>query len=107
MQQCDSIINKTPIASTTNKIIGGKAPSIYLRRLTDKFEISEQRLDSILKTHVINVDAMKNDDFNMFFNERKEALLKRIENATDKPIPRGEETEEEEIFVDNHDEVMQ
>ena len=29
---CDSIINKTPIDATTNKIIGSKAPSEYLPR---------------------------------------------------------------------------
>jgi len=28
---CDSIINKTPLSARTNQIIGGSAPSIYLK----------------------------------------------------------------------------
>ena len=61
----DSIINKTPIDATTNKIIGGDAPSVYLPKLqkympsekVDQAEkATEQRrgLDRVLEAHWIN-----------------------------------------------------
>ena len=45
----NSIINKTPIDATTNRIIGGSAPSVYLRRLQN--DISEEVLDRVLRSH--------------------------------------------------------
>ena len=41
----DSTINKTPIDTWTNRIIGGRAPSIYLPRLRQ--DIDEQKLNRI------------------------------------------------------------
>lgn len=84
----DSIINKTALSAKTNKIIGGRSPSEYLEILRKDWEISEERQDKILESHVIDIYAMKNNIFDRFFDTRKEALLKRIENATGKNIPR-------------------
>jgi len=44
---------------------------------------------------------MYNDDFYGFFNNRKELILQRIENAIKKQIPRELIIEEEGEFVDN------
>lgn len=92
----DSVINKTPLSSRTNKIIGGKAPSIYLARLQDK-GISEERMNEILQSHVIDSAALRSDDFYVFFQARQSALLDRIEKAMGKAILREavdlEETE--------------
>jgi len=46
--ECDSIINKTPLSSTTNRIIGGNAPSAYLRKLRDSESIPDERQRQIL-----------------------------------------------------------
>lgn len=84
----DSIINKTPISRDTNRIIGGNAPKIYLRKLIDEKGINEGRLDTILASHVIDATALKENDYKTFFKLRREALLQRIENATGKKIAR-------------------
>ncbi len=41
-QRCDSIVNKTPISATTNRIIGGRAPSSMwpVSRLKREFSLS-------------------------------------------------------------------
>jgi hypothetical protein len=106
----DSIINKTPLSYRTNRIISGNAPSIYLKKLRDATGMTEKRQNEILTSHVIDVDALKNDNFWSFFEKRKEALLTRIEKVTEKPISResvkefdGEQDEEEEDFIGEGD----
>lgn len=84
----DSIVNKTPLSYKTNRIIGGNSPSVYLKKLRDDNDMTEARQDEILASHVIDVDALKNDDFRAFFEARKEALLTRIEAVTGKKINR-------------------
>ena len=45
-------------------------------------------MNEILRSHLIDPVALRGDDFDTFFQARKEALLDRIEKAMDKPIPR-------------------
>ncbi|WP_315788708.1 GmrSD restriction endonuclease domain-containing protein [Fischerella sp. JS2] len=75
----DSVVNKTPLSSRTNKIIGGNAPSIYLSRLQKEAGISEERMDEILRSHIIDPVALRTDNFEAFFQARQKALLNRIE----------------------------
>lgn len=77
----DSIVNKTPLSSRTNKIIGGNAPSIYLASLENNFNLSPETLDQILASHLIDAQALRNDDFDTFFEKRKTALLQKIKEA--------------------------
>lgn len=84
----ESFVNKTAIAAKTNNIIGGKAPSVYLQALESAASISEERMDEILRSHVIEPVALRLDEFDEFFKLRTEELLGRIENAMGKPIPR-------------------
>ncbi len=86
----DSIINKAPLSSRTNKVIGSKAPSIYLSKLQESANISEQRMDKILRSHAINPVTLRSDNFQAFFDSRQEALLNRIETAMGKTILRSE-----------------
>lgn len=107
--QFDSIINKTPLSAKTNRIVGGKAPSSYLASIM-KGGISEARIREILKSHVIEPDALLADDFAAFFTARREALLDRIEAAMGKPLARdvvallsAEEPEVDSDIVDQAD----
>ena len=84
----NSIINKTAISARTNRIIGGKAPSIYLNRLQDEFSISPDTMDVYLKSHGINSVWMREDKYWNFFEDRAEHLLKIIEGATGMTINR-------------------
>jgi len=74
----NSIINKTPLSSRTNGIIGGNAPSTYLNNLQNKYNIPAANLDQLLRTHVIDVNAIRSDDFNTFFQKRKDELYNKI-----------------------------
>ena len=82
----NSVINKTAISAHTNRMIGGRAPSVYLRRL--EREISAERLSPVLTSHLIDEHLLRGDDFWGFFETRAERLLRLIEGATGKSIAR-------------------
>jgi hypothetical protein len=94
----DSIINKTPLSFRTNRIIGGVAPSEYLAKLEkgDKQNppIEKQNLDAYLRSHLIDPELLRNDDFEGFMQDRQKRLLGLIEQATGKPAYTGEVQEE-------------
>jgi hypothetical protein len=117
----NSIINKTPLSARTNRIIGGVAPSAYLARLEKGGErippIATERLESILRTHELDVGLMRANEFDAFFNDRRERLLKLIEAAMGKPAVRediappdpddsfGEDEQEAELMEASESEV--
>ena len=78
----NSVINKTPITYSTNREIGGAAPSIYLGKIASKGQVDPVVLDDYLETHWIDVVAAKGDDFNKFIASRASMLLDAISNAT-------------------------
>lgn len=94
--QIDSIVNKTPLSSSTNRILGGEAPSKYLRRLENDTEMSVEESDALLRTHVIAPDFLRSDDFDSFYNDRKSQLCSLIEEAMDKKVFWDHETGEPE-----------
>ena len=85
----NSIINKTPIDATTNRIIGGSAPSVYLRRLQN--DISEEVLDRVLRSHWLLPELLFTDQFVDCFVERGQAMLALIGEAMGKSMPDGRE----------------
>jgi hypothetical protein len=96
----DSIINKTPLSYRTNRIIGGVAPSEYLRKLetgTDKQPPVDRRsLDGYLSSHLIDPTLLRSNDFEAFMVDRKQRLLALIEQATGKVAYAGTVPEEGE-----------
>ena len=89
----DSIINKAPIDAATNRSIGGRAPSAYIRNLRN----ANHDLDQALESHWIKQATLASDDFNQFFVERGEALLHLIDRAMGRPISGGREALEEAL----------
>jgi hypothetical protein len=89
----DSIINKTPLSYKTNRIIGGVAPSEYLTKLEtgDKTTppIERERLDGYLRSHLIEPNLLRADDFDGFMVDRQKRLLSLIERATGKAAYAG------------------
>ena len=79
----DSIINKTPIDSHTNRLIGGRAPSGYLPRL--RRDIDASQLEDVLIAHWIDPDKLERDDFGQCFVERGQAMYDLISDAIGKP----------------------
>lgn len=88
-RRCDSIVNKTPLAARTNRMISNNAPSNYLLRIQRSAGIDEACMDQILESHLIDPLALRLDYFDDFFKARETALLDRIEQAMGKPIARG------------------
>lgn len=87
-KRCDCIVNKTAISAKTNRIIGGNAPTEYLKRLRKQAAIEDERMEEILMSHVIESKALHADDFETFFAKREAALLDRIEKAMGKSVQR-------------------
>ncbi|WP_062014893.1 DUF262 domain-containing protein [Aureimonas sp. AU4] len=85
----DSIINKTPLAYRTNRIIGGAAPSAYLAKLdagaSHTPPIASGDLDEALKSHLITPKLLRADDFEGFMTDRQHQLLVLVEAAMGKP----------------------
>lgn len=82
----NAIVNKTPISYKANRMIGGKAPSAYLAQLRDhaNVQISLEQQREILKTHLIDAETLEQDDFDSFYQRRKERLMLLIEQAMGK-----------------------
>ncbi|RBP02195.1 hypothetical protein DFR50_1541 [Roseiarcus fermentans] len=92
----DSIINKTPLAYRTNRIIGGAAPSAYLAKMeaggAESPAIDQAVLDSHLRSHLIEPDLLRADAFELFMQDRQTRLLRLIEDATGQKIRRDTES---------------
>ena len=73
------ILNKTPINASTNRSIGGRAPSTYLQTLTR--DISPERLADVLKAHWINPDYLSVDWVPEAIVERGQRMMKAIADA--------------------------
>ena len=87
----NSIINKTPLSASTNRKIGGRAPSEYLSKIQEDAGIDNTAMDKILASHLISADALRADDFSGFCEARKNALSKAIAKAMGKSVNRENE----------------
>ena len=75
----DSVINKTPLSAATNRIIGGRGPAVYLKRLQE--DMGSERLEQALEAHWLNPRHLEANNFQGSFIERGEALLRLIGQA--------------------------
>lgn len=93
----NSIVNKAQISYKANRMIGGHAPSAYLRALQNHptVGLDDPQMNELLKSHRIDPEPMRADDFDEFYGRRKQALLELVESAMGKAIPRGVATEDE------------
>lgn len=95
-ERYDTIVNKTPLFRETNQIIGGVAPSSYLKRLKSELDAygeaqgSAVDLGQVLSTHHIEVALLETDAFDAFYEARKEALARLIELKTGLKVVRTE-----------------
>ncbi len=82
----DSIVNKTPLFKRSNILISGDAPSIYLKRIEEAHGLAPEMLDEILRSHLIDPETLRNDDFDGFIEARRAALAGLISATMDKPL---------------------
>lgn len=106
----NAIINKTPISYKANRMIGGKAPSAYLSSLQTHPQVGlgDEAMNNILISHCIDPDALRADDFDQFYETRRESLLLIVEQAMGKAIERegvedawGDREDEPELMEDH------
>ena len=83
----DSVINKTPLSAATNRIIGGRGPAAYLKRLEQ--DMGSTRLEQSLEAHWLNPKHLAANNFQDSFVERGEALLKLIGQAMGRNLGGG------------------
>ena len=89
----NSIVNKTPISASSNREIGGNAPSVYLERLEKRGSVSSLELDGYVESHWIDHNLLRADDFQNFIIDRAKKLLTVIEKATGRTIS-GKDSDE-------------
>jgi hypothetical protein len=84
----DTIVNKTPISYKANRMIGGIAPSEYLQKLQRhaQVQLDDPEMDRILESHCISPQPLRDNDFDGFYQQRKQSLLTLIETAMGKQM---------------------
>src|SRR4030095_15310765 len=83
----NSVINKAPLSSRTNRTIGGRAPSEYIAALEGgTHRIPPTRVDEILESHKITPLLLRNDQFELFIRDRACRLLDLISKAMGKTV---------------------
>lgn len=81
--QYNCIVNLTPLSQLSNKKIGGKAPSQYLQALVDQ-GIARSRLDTILRSHLVEPETLWENNFEAFLTTRTQNLLRLVSQAMGK-----------------------
>ena len=102
--QYNCILNKTAISYRANRMIGGRAPSAYLKQLQnhEHVQLDYEGMDAILETHAIDPLFLRKDDFESFLIARQQTLLKKIEIAMGKPVVAAKEAMTDE-YVDEEE----
>lgn len=93
----NSIINKTPIIASTNRSIGGKAPSEYIKKIIDTGKMIDELKDNIV-SHKVNYDLLVANDFDNYYVDRARNLLDMIELAMDKEISDRKSQETKNVY---------
>jgi hypothetical protein len=92
-EKWNSVVNKTPMTGSTNREIGGVAPTRYLSKIENKGKVSAEALDEYISTHWIDAACMRSDDFDNHIVNRAKVILVAIEKAIGKTIS-GKDSEE-------------
>lgn len=82
----NSVVNKTPLSASTNRIIGGSAPSAYMAKIEKDDHVTASDLNRFIETHAVDPDLMRSDDYDDYFIQRAKALVQMIGNAMGKPV---------------------
>lgn len=94
----NSIVNKTPISASSNREIGGVAPSEYLGKLEKKGSVLPPALDGYVETHWIDHAMLRNNEFHNFIIDRAKKLLSAIEEVTGRTISGKDSDEVQQAF---------
>jgi hypothetical protein len=103
----NAIVNKTAISYKANRMIGGKAPHLYLAQIQThaQVQLADPGMDTILKTHLIEPTLLRADSFENFYAARKTALLSLVERAMGKAPGEALPMDDDEDEGDDESEV--
>jgi hypothetical protein len=90
-EYANCIVNRTAVDGHTWMRMGSEAPSVYLAKIEKAVPMSPQDLDAVLTSHDIDPIALRQDDFGAVFDARYERLIRQIEEATGRPVNRGDD----------------
>ena len=82
----NSIINKTPLYFSTNRYIGGIAPSDYINKIEKNKKIDRDKIKMYVESHLIDFNLLYSDNFEEYIINRAINILNEIEKATGKKI---------------------
>lgn len=82
----NSIINKTPLYFSTNRYIGGVAPSDYINKIEKNKKIEKDKIKVYVESHLIDYDLLYSNNFEEHIITRAINILNEIEKATGKKI---------------------
>lgn len=82
----NSIINKTPLYFSTNRYIGGIAPSDYINKIEKNKNIEKEKIKIYVESHLIDYDLLYSNNFEEHIITRAINILNEIEKATGKKI---------------------
>lgn len=101
----NSILNKTPISYKANRMIGGKAPSAYLKQLQNHKNVmlSDEGMQELLGTHHIVDSFLRADDYEGFIESRRELMIGEITRAMGKEVSVTGEPLAEDDFDEGED----
>ena len=94
----NSIVNKTPLSASSNREIGGVAPSVYLGKLEKKGSVLPSDLDVYVETHWIDHNLLRSNEFQAFIIDRAKKLLSAIETATGRTVSGKDSDEVRQAF---------
>jgi len=100
----NAIINKTPISYKANRMIGGNAPSDYLSSIQSHKHVglSDEAMNDIIASHCIDPETLRANDFDQFYEHRRESLLRIVEQVMGKEIDREVVEETGDDREDDH-----
>ncbi|MFE5796026.1 DUF262 domain-containing protein [Streptomyces sp. NPDC056503] len=81
--RASSIVNKTPLSLRASKSMAGP-PAAYLKTLTLESGMRPEWFEDVLATHLVDVEAMREDDFVRFYETRAQRLLDLVVSAMGK-----------------------
>lgn len=99
-EKWNSVINKTMIYASTNRSIGGVAPSRYIQAILNH-KIEKEELVRAISTHKINFNLLNEDNFDEFIIDRAIKLADRIEQAIGKDVMGRDSQETIDAFGDS------
>ncbi len=83
-----SIVNKTALSYRASTSQGKRAPGGYLELMAQEYGQQPDWLDDIVATHLVNPKLLRGNDFDAFYQDRVDQLLKLVGEAMGRPVVR-------------------